>query len=220
MDVETALIAAEAFEAQASTLPAKPLSKAALRTRKYRAKMAQKEHESLPETVTAVTPVTSPTVTKSVTDRHETSPPHVRVVNPSLPSLRSEESKNTPVCPSGQTAPEGAERDGDDKPKTKRGTRLPKGWTPNDHERLLAEKAGLDPQEIDDAAVEFGNYWRAKSGAATKLDWTATWHNRVNDLGKRKRERLATRSKWSGGGGRRSGGLGEYLARKHGYLED
>lgn len=56
----------------------------------------------------------------------------------------------------------------------KRGSRLPADWKPDEAETRYARERGLDPATV---AEKFRNYWHAKSGNATKLDWSATWRN-------------------------------------------
>lgn len=67
----------------------------------------------------------------------------------------------------------------DDKPpvgphdgKSKRGSRLPAGWQPDEQDREFAESLGLDAAST---AASFRDYWLAKPSNATKLDWSATW---------------------------------------------
>jgi len=67
----------------------------------------------------------------------------------------------------------------------KRGTRLPADWQPDPAGAAYAAEHGVDPAL---AAEEFRNYWLARSGRdATKLDWAATFRNRVLELAERGR---------------------------------
>ena len=69
--------------------------------------------------------------------------------------------------------------------KRSRGTRLPDGWTPSAEAQAWAKAQGVaDPcgQILDD----FRDYWRALPGArGVKLDWDATYRNRVRQVGTR-----------------------------------
>lgn len=75
-----------------------------------------------------------------------------------------------------------------------KGSRIPAGWTPSDLDRQFAIREGLTAPEIDRAADEFRDYWTAAAGrSATKLDWSATWRNRIRDLANRAgRPRMAS----------------------------
>lgn len=67
----------------------------------------------------------------------------------------------------------------------KRGTRLPADWYPDAAGEAYATDRGVDPMA---AAEEFRNYWQARSGhGAAKLDWPATFRNRVIELAERGR---------------------------------
>jgi hypothetical protein len=61
---------------------------------------------------------------------------------------------------------------------TKRGTRLPSPWNPNEAglaraKALLGDRAGVELEK-------FSNFWAAKAGKdAVKLDWNRTWVNWV-----------------------------------------
>ena len=62
----------------------------------------------------------------------------------------------------------------EEKRPRKRGSRLPADWKPDEAESRYARDKGLAPAIV---AEKFRNYWHAKAGNATKLDWTATWRN-------------------------------------------
>lgn len=69
------------------------------------------------------------------------------------------------------------------KPKTKRGTRIAPDWVPNENDRQFALNEGLSHDTIDRIAAEFRDYWISVAGAkGTKLDWSATWRNRVRSI--------------------------------------
>lgn len=71
----------------------------------------------------------------------------------------------------------------DPKPKTKRGTRIAPDWVPNENDRQFALNEGLSHDTIDRIAAEFRDYWISVAGAkGTKLDWSATWRNRVRSI--------------------------------------
>ena len=62
-------------------------------------------------------------------------------------------------------------------PSDKRGTRIPKGWQPDDVvvDAMSSEYPGLDQQQ---ELVRFRDYWTAAAGArGVKLDWNATYRN-------------------------------------------
>jgi hypothetical protein len=63
--------------------------------------------------------------------------------------------------------------------KTKRGTRLPDGWRPSSETQAWARKQGVaDP--CGSLLEEFTDFWRGIPGArGVKLDWDATYRNRV-----------------------------------------
>lgn len=68
------------------------------------------------------------------------------------------------------------------RPKPKRGTRLPRDWTPTDEDRSFAKQRGFTEEQIDDLRDEFRDYWSGVAGArGVKLDWSGTWRNRVRD---------------------------------------
>jgi hypothetical protein len=73
-----------------------------------------------------------------------------------------------------------------DEPKAnsrKRGTRIPEGWRPSEETEDWSRKQGVDPVRLVD---EFHDYWRAVPGAkGVKLDWDATFRNRVRDVAQR-----------------------------------
>ncbi len=65
-----------------------------------------------------------------------------------------------------------------------RGCRIPDDWLPD---REYARNHGMSEPQIDMEAENFVNYWCAVPGArGVKLDWSATWRNRVLFLTKDK----------------------------------
>jgi hypothetical protein len=83
-----------------------------------------------------------------------------------------------------ETAPQGgADDEQPRKPDGKRGTRLAPDWQPSAEDIEFAQQSGLDNAAIAHAAAEFRDYWTAVPGAkGCKLDWSATWRNRVRDI--------------------------------------
>lgn len=75
---------------------------------------------------------------------------------------------------------------------TRRGSRLPEGWRPSDETQAWARAQGIaDPLgQLD----EFADFWRAQPGSrGVKLDWDATYRNRLRQVGNGKGARLAAR---------------------------
>lgn len=69
------------------------------------------------------------------------------------------------------------------KVRASRGTRLPEDFVPHPNILELARSLGFTDAEYWDHFERFKDYWRSLSGAkAMKLDWNATWRNRVKDL--------------------------------------
>ena len=118
--------------------------------------------------------------------RHRTSPPRVRVEDITLTTVLedTQEAKASFVSDAEPRKPKAL-------PK---GSRLPADWTPSDLDRQFAIREGLTAPEIDRAADEFRDYWAGATGrSATKLDWSATWRNRIRQLADRaSRPRMAS----------------------------
>ena len=79
-----------------------------------------------------------------------------------------------------------------------RGTRIPVPFAISDEMRswALAETPGVD---LDKATAEFVDYWKGVSGQrGCKLDWPATWRNRMREVASRKapRPQAKERSEW------------------------
>lgn len=72
------------------------------------------------------------------------------------------------------------------KPKTKstkRGSRIPDDWAPSPDDHLFARQQGLTDVRIKQLSDEFLDYWRAVPGQrGVKLDWSATFRNRVRAI--------------------------------------
>lgn len=64
-----------------------------------------------------------------------------------------------------------------------RGTRLVAGATLSEADRAFARGEGMSDAWIDRAWAEFIDYWIGIPGArGTKLNWSATWRNRVRQI--------------------------------------
>jgi len=166
--------------------------------------------------------VMSRDVTVTVNGHAEADPSCAQVVIPSS-SLRSEGTSEAKASSVNASKPAEPEKPKTKPPKTNRGTRLSEDWEPCETEIALARAEGLTDEEIDRAALEFRNYWCARTRDATKLSWPRTWHNRVLDLASRKRRdgaRLAASATQSGGGGRRASSFADIYARRHGAPAD
>lgn len=69
----------------------------------------------------------------------------------------------------------------------RRGTRLPDGWQPSEAVREWAA-AEFPAVSFEAALAEFTDYWRAVPGQrGVKLDWDATFRNRVREIAARRR---------------------------------
>ncbi|ARO57215.1 YdaU family protein [Methylorubrum extorquens] len=87
--------------------------------------------------------------------------------------------KITPTDAIASSAPKGAGR--------QRGTRIPDGFEHSSEAREVAASFGLTGDAAAEALAEFADYWRALPGLkATKLDWPATFRNRLRDIGRRR----------------------------------
>jgi hypothetical protein len=68
-----------------------------------------------------------------------------------------------------------------------RGTRLSPDWQPSDADRQFALRHNVDPNHL---RGEFVDFWIGVPGArGTKLDWSATWRNRVRQVQSFRKER-------------------------------
>jgi len=96
---------------------------------------------------------------------------HCILSEPSLPEGKGREGKG-----SGKEGMIGALA----KAPTKRGSRLPEGWEPNEGNLAFAKQEGFSQTETLRLAAGFRDYWHALGGQkACKLDWDATWRNWV-----------------------------------------
>ncbi len=81
-------------------------------------------------------------------------------------------------------------------PKTRRGSRLPDGWTPTRSDANLNAEQAYDAQWLTDQLDRFRDYWAGVTGAkGTKLDWDATWRNWIRRSGDEHR-RKTRRPDW------------------------
>lgn len=65
-----------------------------------------------------------------------------------------------------------------------RGTRLTAEASLPDCDRQFALDNGMSPAAVDQTWAEFVDYWIGVPGQrGTKLDWSATWRNRVRSIG-------------------------------------
>lgn len=150
-------------------------------------------------------------------------PSRTRVVLASLPSLRSEEVTSEPNGSSvNASTPAEPDKPKTKPPKSQRGTRLDPDWEPSAEEFDLARSEGLTDEEIHRAALEFRNYWCARSRDAAKLSWRLTWHNRVIELADRKRRngaRLAASASQPRGGRRGATSFADIFVERHGLAK-
>ena len=73
---------------------------------------------------------------------------------------------------------------------SRRGTRLPDDFVPDETCHVLAEKLLLSRQESQQAFDEFRDYWRGVPGAkGSKTDWNATFRNQLRRVASMKGNR-------------------------------
>jgi hypothetical protein len=71
-----------------------------------------------------------------------------------------------------------------------KGMRLPKDWTPTEADEAWAKKKGYHTLlNLEETAEEFCRYWWSRARDNTKLDWSMTWQNRVQELANRELDR-------------------------------
>ena len=74
-----------------------------------------------------------------------------------------------------------------DKPDA-RGKRLPDAWAPSEALCAFADGLGIAGHSLDEAVAEFRDYWRGVPGRhGLKLDWDATFRNRLRETAGRKK---------------------------------
>jgi hypothetical protein len=85
-----------------------------------------------------------------------------------------------------QHAPEAhADNDEAPRPKARRGSRLPENWEPAPGSCAdVVKEFGYSDADVRRALVEFVDYWRSIPGQkGCKLDWDATFRNRLRQIG-------------------------------------
>jgi hypothetical protein len=71
-----------------------------------------------------------------------------------------------------------------------KGSRLPEDWQPTEANLAWAHKKGYHTLvNLDDMTEEFCRYWWSRAKDNTKLDWSMTWQNRVQELAKQEQDR-------------------------------
>lgn len=69
--------------------------------------------------------------------------------------------------------------------KSARGTRIPPDFTIDDDDRKFAASLGIPPDTVEAETPQFIDYWSSVAGIkGVKLNWKATWRNRMRDLKK------------------------------------
>lgn len=102
---------------------------------------------------------------------------------------KSESVSTAPVTsveggPGGDPAPAVADKPAPDA-REKRGTRIPDNWRPS-KPTIAAMREQFPHLDLRAIHTEFCDYWRAVPGAkGRKLDWDATWRNRVREIAAR-----------------------------------
>lgn len=126
-------------------------------------------HDPSPEDVTRDTRVTH----ESVNEWMSPSPVPSRPV-PSLTTPKGVGSVE--ATPTEEASPSSA--DAAAPTPSKKGRRIPDGWTPSRTDANKKAEGGIDPDRLRLELDKFHDYWSAKTGQqATKLDWDATWRN-------------------------------------------
>jgi len=64
-----------------------------------------------------------------------------------------------------------------------RGTRIPPDFSIDDDDRKFAASIGIPPDKVEAETPQFIDYWASVAGAkGVKLNWKATWRNRMRDV--------------------------------------
>lgn len=72
-------------------------------------------------------------------------------------------------------------------PKRKRGTRMAPDWKPSPEAWGYGAELGFSAAQLGSELEQFRDYWVGVSGAkGVKLDWDATWRNRLRAVAERK----------------------------------
>ena len=123
---------------------------------------------------------------------HERDKEEDREIQDNKPSLRSGENTAHPREPIDE--PIAAEAEPPPKPKPKRkASRLPEDWQPPDEFIAFAISEGFTEQDAYREADQFRDYWTSRSRDAARIDWFATWRNRIRDLVDRRKPRTGGR---------------------------
>jgi hypothetical protein len=224
-DLEAALAAGEAFEAQVVPMVPTLTARQARNARYYeKQKEARLKSSETSESKTPKTVSDDPKTVKTLSDAEQAPLTGERAQVVTLTSsLRSEGTQEANASFVDASKPAEPEKPKTKPPKASRGTRLPDDWEPSEADVEVARAEGLTDEEIRRAALEFRNYWCARTRDATKLSWSRTWHNRVLEIADRKRgrgPRLVASSAQPGGGGRGAVSFADIYARRHGYTSD
>lgn len=98
--------------------------------------------------------------------------PAIATANAPLPTEEGARSESSGQVALAVASPDGAAL------KTKRGSRLPDGWTPARSEANLRVESGHGSEWLTDQLGRFRDHWAAQPGAkGVKADWDATWRN-------------------------------------------
>jgi hypothetical protein len=126
-------------------------------------------------------------MSRDITGHHVTSGTNGTGVSSRARVLPWEDSKSIPPDdPNGSSTPKGVA--GPKKEKRVRATRLPEDWQPKAHHLELATSLGMGRDRYARLIDEFRDYWKATPGArGTKLDWDATFRNRIREIVQRER---------------------------------
>lgn len=139
--------------------------------------------------------------------------------SPPSPALSPQTPLTHPPAPGDITTREGL-FGGKPEPPSRRGSKLPEGWTPSDEDFEFAKAEGLNRDEIDRATAEFTDHWLSQARNNTKLDWSRTWRNRIRAISDRKGNRrswLAPGAARAGGSGQGPVDFGSIIARRRGF---
>lgn len=111
-------------------------------------------------------------------------------LDPRLPLNESE------VCTPPTPAPAPAPRTTKDTAPRKRGARIDPDFVVTDDMRQWAKDNDFGHLDLDALTEEFVDFWIGVAGSkGTKLDWVATWRNRVREVSKRVRPIASAQSK-------------------------
>jgi hypothetical protein len=78
--------------------------------------------------------------------------------------------------------------------KDARGTRIPADFSIDDDDRKFAAGFGIPPEAVEAEVAQFIDYWIGVPGSrGVKLNWKATWRNRMRDIAKYRAARSGTK---------------------------